>query len=431
MTSSPPPEAPHFRGKTLTPESPVPVHIPEPQNIPVLMKQTDLAFNDMSTHMEQRYPAQHPEQMVSDDSQQQVQDFFAQATAPNGSRPPEPVEIAMEGFDYSTNDGNMMENALAYASGAADTQEELNSSENHLNTQPSVPSGHHDSHPNSASASSYALNPNEDQDVPDTSAQIIEHSSHHPESTGPDPASGAAVSESQSPKDSDAQSSTSNSDANDEGVNYQALLDNLSPPISTAPAADDVTSTASAALPSPSSLQTPIATLPIPAGLPPRPPPQEKPAIHPNYQPGEDIRSYHNPPAQNSTAPNNASRPTQGFNANNAVGSNGMPPPPVATFQQPAPNANQAQSSPTEAQNRQRDNQGRDGGRPPVSSEVEDEVPRRPEIEKLYEEFLHDEAIYVAEGTWDRFPQGSRLFVGMYYFTWLALILRHTHISGR
>ena len=36
-------------------------------------------------------------------------------------------------------------------------------------------------------------------------------------------------------------------------------------------------------------------------------------------------------------------------------------------------------------------------------------------MEKLYEEFLHDEAIYVAEGTWDRFPQGSRLFVGKYH----------------
>jgi hypothetical protein len=35
-----------------------------------------------------------------------------------------------------------------------------------------------------------------------------------------------------------------------------------------------------------------------------------------------------------------------------------------------------------------------------------------PEVQKLYDEFLADEQMYVTEGLWDRFPIGSRLFIG-------------------
>jgi hypothetical protein len=35
-----------------------------------------------------------------------------------------------------------------------------------------------------------------------------------------------------------------------------------------------------------------------------------------------------------------------------------------------------------------------------------------PEVQKLYDEFLADERMYVTEGLWDRFPIGSRLFIG-------------------
>lgn len=50
MTPSPPDEALHFRGKTLTPESPRPLHIPEPANIPVLENQMDPVFNDTASY---------------------------------------------------------------------------------------------------------------------------------------------------------------------------------------------------------------------------------------------------------------------------------------------------------------------------------------------------------------------------------------------
>jgi hypothetical protein len=41
-----------------------------------------------------------------------------------------------------------------------------------------------------------------------------------------------------------------------------------------------------------------------------------------------------------------------------------------------------------------------------------DDGPFPPELERPYEEFLHDERINVSEGNWEKFPEGSRLFIG-------------------
>lgn len=55
---------------------------------------------------------------------------------------------------------------------------------------------------------------------------------------------------------------------------------------------------------------------------------------------------------------------------------------------------------------------------------IDDDSPWGPEVQKKYDEFLHDERIYVTEGLWDRFPMGSRLFVGKYDFSLgFALVL--------
>ena len=40
-----------------------------------------------------------------------------------------------------------------------------------------------------------------------------------------------------------------------------------------------------------------------------------------------------------------------------------------------------------------------------------------PAVQKLYDEFLADERMYVSEGLWDRFPAGSRLFIGEHQIT--------------
>jgi hypothetical protein len=67
MTPNSPDEAIHFRGKTLTPESPRPLHIPEPSNIPVLENQMDPVFNDTSTYEKPASNEQHS-QLNSDNA---------------------------------------------------------------------------------------------------------------------------------------------------------------------------------------------------------------------------------------------------------------------------------------------------------------------------------------------------------------------------
>ena len=430
MSSSPPAEAPHFRGKTLTPESPVPVHVPEPQNIPVLQKQTDEVFNLMSTHMAHRSEPGNVQNILYDAYQQYDSQGVPSASDVGGSESKNISQGSQEGAESGRRENGGHDYTLADIGKAWEQQQESHTPQNHLPSKlhPSASVGVHESLSTHDQKSLTPIFPSQTQD-----STAASHVSSSPFENAQDASvsQGARALEAGLPLKPDSQGQTQDASVNGEGVNYQTLLDHLSPPLSTASREENITSFTSpfrSGIPNvsdPSTSQTPIATLPIPLGLPPRPPPQEKPAIHPNYTPGEDIRSYHNPSAQNSnpqapynTQQGNSQRPLQNFMQNNEVAPNGLPPPPLATFQQPLSNPNQAQSSPQLLQHRQKENQGRNVARPAQTAyDGEDEYPRRPEVEKLYEEFLHDEAIYVAEGTWDRFPQGSRLFVGKYRHT--------------
>lgn len=427
MTSSLPSEAPHYRTEALTPESPLPVHFPEPQNIPVLQNQNDIAFNQMSTHIEAPNRSQVSARLGVNDLPHDISRMTPRVT--------EFVEPNTDKTDQETRDyleiGNKInansEHSVKIENGISEPHE-INTPNNRLTSiaQTSMSTGASEPlYTNTqlnlthlAPPQSYEPSPNSLQDEFNSS----ERSYVVPVSQAPDAGVAKVIG------DSDIHGRISDSDVNGDGVNYQALLDKISSSASTASPAENLSSftTAPSSIsnaPSPSSAQTPIATLPIPAGLPPRPPPQEKPAIHPNYTPGEDIRSYHNPPPQTSNAPasynaqpSSSYRPPQGYPHSNGVAPNGLPPPPLASFQQSLSKTNQPQRSPQTSQYRQRDNYGKNGGKPATSMNgAGDEHSRRPEIERQYEEFLHDEEIYVSEGTWDRFPQGSRLFVGNLY----------------
>lgn len=266
------------------------------------------------------------------------------------------------------------------------------------------------------------------QEAPKDSLQYI--TPRQPSQDAPEPRSPSTTTHETTAK-MDFYMQESDSDVMNGGVNYDALLDNLSPSTATAPPAESIIAITTAAstdasnAAKQSSVETPIAAIPLPAGLPPRPPPQEKPAIHPNYTPGEDIRSYHYPQTQSSTThkpytsqPSNSYRPAQNIPhpaSGAAVGANGLPPPPLATFQQSSSKDIQSQRSPLTPQNRNRDGHGKNGENLALAADQEeDEVPWTPEIEKRYAEFLVDEAVYVTEGLWDRFPPGSRLFVGKF-----------------
>jgi hypothetical protein len=45
-----------------------------------------------------------------------------------------------------------------------------------------------------------------------------------------------------------------------------------------------------------------------------------------------------------------------------------------------------------------------------------------PAIQKLYDEFLVDERMYVSEDLWDKFPAGSRLFIGEQNITYCSTL---------
>ena len=432
MTSSPPAEAPRFRGKTLTPESPVPLHIPEPANIPVLQNQIDPIFNLMSTHIESQFPPSNLTMMSANTSLHQP----SNVASDNPVLQPVDTGVVSEGIlqDHHDSDSDGDDDYIM-AFEAEEPQEQSGRQSNDTiqnlqsssTLQPSTTTAAYETSLPLGQIDPTLLPSGQSQDASEIPSQRKSDPLEPPQepliSLGPE-TTAFNVSE-----ENKLDLRNVDSDVNDGGVNYQTLLDNLSPAVATAPSAENISSTTTTGqlentdAPRPNSAEPNLAALPIPAGLPPRPPPQEKPAIHPNYTPGEDIRTYHYPHTQTSTShpsyttqSSNSYRPSQGYpppTSSTGVGANGLPPPPIATFQQPPPKASQSQRSPLTPQSRQKNGVAKDGESPTdPANEDGDDAPWPLEVERKYTQFLHDEAVYVAEGLWDRFPQGSRLFVG-------------------
>lgn len=221
------------------------------------------------------------------------------------------------------------------------------------------------------------------------------------------------------------------------GVNYQTLLDNLS---------QSSASATTSAIPNPnpsgvpstlakgsSFLQGPTDESLHPGiqsarnaqsvDLPSRPSLQD-PSLPPNYA-SSDAHAYHqatgtpstaSPSAYAAQSSNNAHydpQPLPAVAPGTESGVGNLPPPPMASFQRPGP-------SPTgESQGSQEGSAASKGGRPEkqpirVSKPGDEDQPWGPDVQKKYDEFLRDERVYVTEGLWDRFPVGSRLFVGQY-----------------
>lgn len=169
-------------------------------------------------------------------------------------------------------------------------------------------------------------------------------------------------------------------------VDVQALLDSLTPSATNAPSGHYASQ-----LPSQSAQPqgSASASLPQPASnLPPRPPAQDRPATHPNYDPSDDIRSYH---------------PGGQMPSNTQQRGNGPLQTPTVGAQQPLAMAAQASPAPGTGQ-----------AQPQRSSSPGDDEDIRwgPEVNRLYEAFLDQERKFVTEGQWDQFPMGSRLFIG-------------------
>lgn len=194
------------------------------------------------------------------------------------------------------------------------------------------------------------------------------------------------------------------------GVNFQTLLDNLTPSTGTNTSHEG---NAAASVPSHSS-QThgntaSASALPAAPNLPPRPPPQEKPATHPNYAPEDDIRSYHPHSRKTPNAPYRGQpvQPLMTAAAPGSATSNGIP---NAPYTQPPPlSSTHSNKSPSTPNFRHRDSIDR---RQEREDNNDEDARWPPEINRKYEDFLEDERRFVTDGQWDQFPAGSRLFIG-------------------
>ena len=409
MNSDLPPEAHHYRN-SQTPESPRPLHLPEPFNIPVLQNQMDPIFNDTTTY------DVVPNSTVSNSSDPNHADHVVQGVPlqiPNTCAQPESYS---EGQSHAN-----VQNSGSYSlvlNGTTENQAISTNSYAHTSNATAP-----DLQRTLDSLAQFTENFNANAEL------VVEQAASGGEASNEDdllPKTEVSASDSHSQPDPPVRPDSPDT-VSKEGVNYQSLLDTLSQSAATAPIADTLTAptTASAnegTIPQVGSEKP----LPVGAGLPPRPPPQEKPAIHPNYSPNESIRSYHQLPPQNvNSAPyqpqTTSYRPSAGLGTGsnipplpaNTRAANGLPPPPVATFQQsPAsvapiqspsvPSLRDLGGSVTKSPSQRHESQGID----------DEEQPWGADIQKKYDQFLHDERIYVTEGVWDRFPPGSRLFVG-------------------
>jgi hypothetical protein len=430
MTSDATDDVLHFRGETLTPESPRPIHISEPSNIPVLENQIDPVFNDTSTY--QNVPAIREEWLPNTLSEvedpihltkqmfSRTLELFRTGNATLGS--------TAAGDDDGQKPGPEEEPTPAPPAGvSAPTTNQYGSSvgdsgSSHQLSRDDVPSLQSNSNPFLSHPSS--------SDIVSTSSRMLP-----PQAAQQEPSAMSTVSASPNPQDPRDQSFTSPKDGgagrqSDGEVNFQSLLDNLLQPAITTPTAssnpnpaDVPAENASAMLPIEMSSSS------YSSNLPPRPLLEGQPPLQPGYSPADDMRSLH---AMLSQASSGVPQHTQSHlnpSFSSAESTSGAeaplgttplsagPPPPHPT----SPLPHQSHSKPsdirtTHIRHPSYERAGESGSKATPERD-DDDAPWGPDVQRKYDEFLREERAYVTEGLWDRFPPGSRLFVGKHQYT--------------
>ncbi|KAK4131398.1 hypothetical protein BT67DRAFT_427421 [Trichocladium antarcticum] len=215
---------------------------------------------------------------------------------------------------------------------------------------------------------------------------------HTPAAPSPDavPAAAAAVAAAAAPPPAD---------EDDAAVDIQKLVDDItakavataSPSNSPAQASPSTTQAAPAPAPAPAP-----STVSLPASLPPKPslplPPATLPAIpqpHHSFQSRGLNGSAHSALSMMNTAGSGAPRGNYMSAATHGAANEGissLPPPPPAAFSGPSNNHAHAHHMPL-------------GG-------------DSTSIKPLWDQFQADEKRYTSEAKWERFPEGSRIFIG-------------------
>ncbi|KAJ9638080.1 uncharacterized protein PV06_04937 [Exophiala oligosperma] len=365
--TSPPPEAQRF-GRSQTPESPRPVHIPEPSNIPVLLNQMDPVFNDTATYnipQNQTFsPYSDPARNMTEknhEEQDAVEKFLRGAEEENARLNPA-SELNGQNFQDDATVESTLLSALA----------------------------------NSAAYQQPSQTPNDTQAVPSQ----LQDGSHSGQESGQQATNvqadtnNANVETGSEPVQTNAQSSQG-------GIDYQSLLDSISQSASTAPAQESVSAPTTAT----SFVDPGPQSLPPAPGLPPKPPAIAGLPETPSYQmfphAAAEAAAQYQPVNNDAVQINGAEAPVPGSaqsmiqnlatqfppgwpQALSQLSPQSVPPVPGQSFEPPEPS----------------------------KSTDPNERPWTPNTQSLYDRFLEEERRYVTEGIWDKFPQGSRLFVG-------------------
>ena len=366
MTYSPPQQAEHIRHQQLTPESPRPQQVPSPANIPILSldKQMDpifaeSAYNSQHATPAPQYPsaASHTLNLPASTSQSQ-----SQAQAQSQSQSQYARQSHMSGFHEGGAPGQAAGSGAstggpssAYG-GAVGSQMQTQTQTQDTSSIQNYAAPHHTGAPANH----------------DAQPQSLPYHTQYPAQPAPFQS---------------AQPAHYQTEAAAASVDVQALLDSLTPSATHAPSGNYASQmSAQSAQPQGSA----AASLPQPASnLPPRPPAQEKPVTHPNYDPSDDIRSYHPGSQMPSNTPQRAGQSQPG----------GQQPSPTGAHISLAPGSSQAQPQRS------------------TSPGDDEDIRWGPETNRLYEAFLDQERKFVTEGQWDQFPMGSRLFIGEHHCT--------------
>jgi hypothetical protein len=388
-----------FHTKPSTPVSPVPTHFPLPSKFPILQKQIDPVFNQTSTHMassdaaSEAKPAESqaiPEDEIDAEGDSVDENDFSDPFE-EADEPEKPESSSIPAVQKTDADD---EYAMTFDSDGPESEAEASSvDDNAAPAQPTVsPETHIESSPN----------PVQSTETHTTSA--VASVSHEPS---------PSVTATQMPSNNDAKSSsngTSQAQASTtsayEGIangdiDIQQLLDNITANAETQSSKDGTTPAV------PPTSATTASAIPV-SGLPPKPAVLGTPAMHPAYAPQDDIRKYH-------AGPSFPAPPGTAYRAPGAPGAivaSSLPPPPSASFLGPPPGLTPPPGVVPSLPPPGRPEAGARGGHAHEDGHDEGEVQWGPDIQKLYEAFLADERHYVAEGTWDKFPVGSRLFIG-------------------
>ncbi|EEH08964.1 conserved hypothetical protein [Histoplasma capsulatum G186AR] len=389
MASTIPDEVFHVRGKTLTPESPQPLHVSEPTHIPLLQSQMDPSFSDSPMYKQifmEKTPPLDTESVVGEQVQVTTHTYAMLRHKFENLGSKGVGEQGAVSFSRSLHTGYQpktdTENESTFSSAYSTSQSPCRVSQTSTAdvNEPTVPS-------HTTSITSETPSP---LDRPILSENSPSEPHYSPTLPGNDQMTGS--------KDADVKSTRkfiSPASLGDHNKNIKTKAD-LEGDASDQKSLNTLSNAKSAK----STTDSPTKYRQRPSI---RPGPDNIQYFHPLPNQPESGSSQYGP--SNFPKPSGLPSPASGTSST----SNGFPPH-IAGFQKFSQSpGNQTKSSVPKAPRSDRLN-----NEEPKSSrwEGDREEPWAPEIQKKYDKFLHNERVYVTEGLWDRFSPGSRLFVG-------------------